>query len=106
MAANFQLLCRTTGKATSFNLIDEQLCAAFAQPVDDDKYLCDWYNSIGWRVATGNSLDQVRTIFIGYIVEAISKGDQRQVTGYTDLIALLNWLTQNYTTDSWTTVGK
>jgi hypothetical protein len=106
MAAYFQLISLTTGEATSFNQIDEEICAAFDQPVDPDKYLINWYNAIGQRVAMGKSLDEVRTTFIGYIIEAISKGDNNQVIGYTNLIGILNWITNHYTTNSWYSVGK
>lgn len=102
MAAYFQLISLATGQATPFNQIDEELCVAFNQPVDEDKYLCNWYNSIGQRVATGMTLDQVRTAFIGHTVDCISRGYSNQVHGYNCLVAILNWLTQHYTTTSWT----
>jgi hypothetical protein len=106
MAANFQLINKVTGQAGYFNAIDEEICAAFGWPMDEENYIFGWYNAIGWRVATGNSLDQVRSIFIGYIIEALLKNDYKQVRYYTTVIGILNYLTQHYTTDSWYTVGK
>jgi hypothetical protein len=106
MAGYFQLINLVTGEADSFNHIDELMCAAFDEQVDPDKYLIDWYNCIGFRVAMGKTLDEVRTVFIGYIVEAIGKNDKNQITYYTNMIGLLNWLTNHYTTNSWYTVGK
>ncbi len=89
MAAYFQLISKETGEAVSFNQIDEEMCAYFKQPVDEDKYLCNWYNSIGWRVAMGKSLVEVAQEFIAYGPEA------------SDLLQITNWLIERYTTDSW-----
>jgi hypothetical protein len=106
MAAYFQLISFKTGESTSFSQIDEEICAAFAHPVDPDQYICGWYNAIGARVATGNTLDQVRTTFIGYIIEAIADPRKKnQVSYYTNLIGILNWITNNYTTNSWYSRG-
>lgn len=106
MAAYFQLISFKTGESTPFNQIDEEICAAFDTPVTDD-YVLGWYNAIGFRVSTGKTLDEVRTIFIGYIIEAISDPHkQNQIRYYTDLIGILNWISQNYTTNSWYSRGR
>jgi len=107
MAAYFQLISFKTGEPTSFNQIDEEICAAFDHPVDPERYICGWYDAIGARIATGNTLDQVRTIFIGYIIEAIM--DERkanQIRYYTNLIGILNWITNHYTTNAWYSHAK
>lgn len=102
MAAYFQLLSLTTGEATPFNQIDEEICAAFDTPVDPEQYVLGWYNAIGQRVACGKTLDQVRTTFIGYIIEAIADPHkQNQIRYYTDLIGILNWISNHYTTEAW-----
>jgi len=102
MAAYFQLLDRTTGEATSFTEIDKNLCQHFEQPVDEDKWLCDWYNSIGLRVATGQTLEQVRVRFTEYITEGAEEDNKKKIEGYSNLILILDWIAEHYTTDSWT----
>jgi hypothetical protein len=102
MAAYFQLLDRTTGEATSFTEIDKNLCQHFEQPVDEDKWLCDWYNSIGLRVATGQTLEQVKTTFLEYIIEGTKESNVRKIEGYNNLVKILDWIAERYTTDSWT----
>jgi hypothetical protein len=103
MAAYFQLINLETGEATSFNKIDEEICAAFGWVVDDNKYAWDWYNTIGQRVAMGMTLDEVRTKFIGYIV---NNHGCNEVKYYTYLIGILNWISNNYTTNAWYSRGK
>ena len=107
MAGYFQLINLATGEADTFNSIDEQLCAAFDTPVNPDEYLIGWYNAIGGRVAMGKSLSEVREIFLSYIEEAkIDIRKQNQIEYYNNLILLLDWISERYTTNSWYSVGK
>ena len=95
MAAYFQLISKATGKATPFNQIDEELCAHFDQPVNDEQYLAGWYNSIGCRTATGRTIDEIRAEFQSYI----DKGDHPE--HYKVLLEILSFLEEHYTTSSW-----
>lgn len=106
MAAYFQLISKVTGEATSFTRIDEDMCAHFGVDCDPDKYLIDWYNCVGWRVAMGKSLDDVIAEFIAGIGEETKNGNENNAIGYSNLVRVTKWLKEHYTTDSWYQVGK
>lgn len=96
MAGYFQLLNKKTGKPESFSFIDEELCNYFHEPIDPDKYLAGWYDSIGFRVAMGKSLTEIRQDFINLMIE-----DPKHAEGISNLIKILDWIDQHYTTNSW-----
>lgn len=101
MAAYFQLINLVTGKADSFVKIDEVMCLHFDVPVNDNEYLCNWYNSIGFRVATGKSLNEICQEFITGIGEETKRGNENNAIGYANLLRIAQWLKLHYTTDSW-----
>ena len=61
MAAYFQLISRTTGQPATFNEIDEELCELLEVPCDANKYICGWYDSIGFRAAMGSTWDEIES---------------------------------------------
>lgn len=81
----FQLISKETGKADSFCEIDEKLCANFDWPVDPVSYTHSWYDILGLRLACGRSFEDLR----GYC------------TDEPELLQIIDWLDEHYTSDSW-----
>lgn len=81
----FQLLSKETGKADSFCEIDEKLCANFDWPVDPVSYAYSWYDILGLGLACGRSFEDLR----GYC------------TDEPELLQIIDWLDEHYTSDSW-----
>jgi hypothetical protein len=91
MAAYFQLISKTTKEPALFNAIDIELCNHFKQPIDDEKYLSNWYDSIGFRIATGNTLDDIIREFTNLEQEGWVKA----------LLSIAIYLNEHYTTNNW-----
>lgn len=77
------------------SLIDEELCAAFNEPIHKKDYFCDWYNSIGFRLACGKSFAEIIEEFEGYSEEY-----------YVWAIHIAKWLDENFTKNAWAQIGK
>lgn len=105
MPNNFTLTRKSDLKAgpVLFAEIDDELRKHFKEPPDPDRYLGGWYNAIGQRVAYGKSFAEVREDFQRAIKESPIKGQQEY---YRDLILILDYLDQHYTTHSWASIGK
>jgi hypothetical protein len=58
MAAYFQIL-GPDGTAVSFNALDNMFCQTLEQPWSSEKYLCGWYDWIGFLMATGHSIPEI-----------------------------------------------
>lgn len=78
------------------NTIDEEMCKHFGAPVDEVKYHCGWFDSIGFRLATGKTWEDIRKEFRNYVEE---KSDYTLL--YKHLIEIVDWLEDNFVTDSW-----
>ena len=87
MANYIQLIDKTTGEPVPFPEIDRLLCEALSQPCDDNKYLCGWYDTIGWRSASGDSLATIAGELLG--------------DGYDQIAACIQWIDQHYTLNQW-----
>ena len=99
----FQLISKADHEAgaTSFNQIDEALCAHFGVPADPRKWLCEWYNDIGLRLAMGSSFDEIIEKFTRE-----EEGDGRPFYG--DLVGrkvsalqIAQYLNDHYTANAW-----
>jgi hypothetical protein len=102
----FQLIGKETGKPTAFVAIDEALCGHFGYEIHPTKYLFGWYDAIGFRVACGKSLDDIRKEFAGYVSEALGKNELGDVEYYDRLVRVVDYLKERYTTDAWAEVGR
>ena len=89
----------------SFIEIDEAMCKALGQQADPVRYLWEWYDSIGLRLALGRSFNE---IIVDYTQRRES--EEGQVPGaaeYLDhMIQVAEWLSLNYVSDSWREVGR
>ena len=98
MANYFQLISKKTGEATSFNTIDDELCAHFGYDVNPEQYFAGWYQSIGGRIASGRSFEEIRKQFIEHGLE--HDGKHKEL--YDMLVKILDYLKDNYDSSAWT----
>ena len=83
--AFFQLIDKATGEPAKFNEIDEKICAAFHQPVDEDEYYLGWYDLVGLAFCLGKTWANIRRV---------CAGDEK-------MIAVINWLEGRYDGEAW-----
>jgi hypothetical protein len=83
----FQFINKMTGVADNFPEIDDQICAFLGVKPDPVNYYMGWYDTIGFRVAMGDTFDQIR--------------EDRYVASEPKLIRILDWLDARYTTRAW-----
>jgi hypothetical protein len=79
----FQLL--RDGAAVPLAAIDEEMCRHFESPCHPIYYYANWYDTIGYKLAMGQSFDQIR----------------ETLTAYPQLVKIANWLEQNFAVSSW-----
>lgn len=90
----FQLIRKSDPEAGPVVLatVDEEMCDHFNMPCDPKEWFCEWYDCIGFRIATGDTFDSIKTEFEAYVADG-----QRY---YIDLLAILGWLDTNFTTNA------
>jgi hypothetical protein len=79
----FQLL--RDNRAVPLNDIDEEMCRHFKAPCDPDRYFEDWYILIGYDLASGDSLAEIKTRYADNPV----------------LVQIVDWLAENFTPRAW-----
>jgi hypothetical protein len=89
----FQLISKETGQPTAFNKIDDDICASLGIVPDAVKYYRGWYDFIGFMIAIGKPLGSKE---LRKEVEDVDK----------DLLPVLDFLEQHYTSDAWAQIGR
>jgi hypothetical protein len=102
----FQLISKETREAEAFQRIDEAICKHFGWECDTVKYAYGWYDAIGFRVACGKSLQQVRDEFSGYVTESLQENAMGEVQYYDRLVQIVDYLSARFTTDAWAEIGR
>jgi len=74
-------------KPTTFDKIDEELCALMGQPVHPTKFLYGWYDFFGEAVAVGMKLDDPRF--------------DKWLEGNPERLKIRDYLRDNFTTNAW-----
>lgn len=74
--------------------IDEELCKHLGEPVDPVKYVHGWYDSIGLRLAIGDSLQDI----MAYYTERRKEKDDWYYKAYCEMT---EYLMNNYEPNSW-----
>lgn len=98
----FQLSKKTSAEfiPVAFQDIDVELCELLKIPVDKVKYCYGWYDAIGFRIATGKTMGEIKAEFIEYANE--DKGE-----GYYEImLKIIAYLDENYTSSAWARIGK
>ena len=100
MANNFQLFSKGSNTAACLFDIDEEICTKVLNvPVDAKNYggnSFDWFNIIGYNIAAGNKLGSQE------LRDVVAKWTDNDPTG----VKVLQYLEDNYTSDSFVTIGK
>ena len=84
MPSCFQLTKKGEQAPARLQTVDDEMRVAFGADPDPDKWFEQWYNTIGLGLAMGHDWVKLREIF-----------------KETALVAVVDWLEANYTTDSW-----
>ena len=104
MANNFQLFPKGSNTAARLFDIDEQICTKVLNvPVDAKNYggahsknSFDWFNIIGYNIAAGDKLGSQE------LRDVVAKWTDNDLIG----VKVLQYLEDNYTSDSFVTIGK
>jgi hypothetical protein len=86
--------------------IDEELCKLLGLPVHPEYWVRDWDNVIGFALACGKTMDQVREMLLQYREKAIKKNNEDGANYYRDLLKIQEYLDQNFTVNAWYQVGE
>ena len=80
--------------------VDEEICKHFEVPCDPVKWVCGWFDSIGFRLACGKSFAQIREEFGRYVEEEKAEGNEDHVRLYVDLGNIAEFMEGQYSTSS------
>ncbi len=94
----FALVDKKTNQRAVLQEVDRLMCENFKQPCDEIRYLCGWYNSVGLRLACGQSFTEILTEYQDYVEKA---NDPMEKDYYESMIEIIKWLDINYTSESW-----
>jgi hypothetical protein len=98
MAAYFQL--RRKGEPDSepidLNALDEEICKRYGETPHERRYYLGWYDSIGFRLALGDSWDAIR---------AGLQPEEKDDDAYRDVLSRLReiatWLEEQFEVRAW-----
>ena len=93
MPACFQLFPKGSDEPARFSAIDDAMCAHFGVQPDAARYYRYWYDIEGFGLAMGRTFDDMRQ----RDEEAPPEESRR---------AIIDWLDEHYTADSWTEIGR
>jgi hypothetical protein len=81
----------------SLSKIDEEICEMMNVPCDEKKYYYGWYDIIGFRLAMGETFDDM-----------ISGNEAKGIGALEDPIyqQIARWLEANYGSDAWSQRGR
>lgn len=98
MAAYFQL--RRKGEPDSepidLNALDEQICARYGEKPDAVRYYYGWYDSIGFRLALGDSWDAIRAS-----LQPDEKDNEEYRAVLERLREIATWLEEQFEVKAW-----
>ena len=93
----FQLTRKGEDKPMLLQAIDDEMCAAFGEPTDPNKWLWNWYDTIGLGLALGHDWQKLREIY---------EPEDADDWFYHRLMRVIDWLEQNFTAYAWTERGR
>jgi hypothetical protein len=98
MPAYFQLTPKGASKPEALATIDDKICAHFGEKPDEKYWHENWYDIIGFRLATGSSIEEIREYFAS---QRKSDVDQETINYYNKLDLILNFIETNYEVKAW-----
>ncbi len=96
----FQFSSKDTGLPVKLHTIDEELCTLLGVPVHSDNWVCYWYDCLGFPLAMGKTLTEIKND----LAKDLAKSEEKEA--YTNLIKICEYLDEKYTTDSWAEIGR
>ena len=69
--------------------VDEEICEYMGMPVDENKWCCSWYDTIGFSIAMGKDVAWMRSEFENE-----------------NVLKILDYLEAHYRFDSWAEIGR
>lgn len=97
MAVYFQLFPIGYSTPASFQQVDNAICQNLDLPWDADRYACEWYDSIGLRIALGKSFQEIADEF----KSALTDRPEQFREWYYNMLRINHYLLENYTTEAW-----
>jgi hypothetical protein len=94
----FQLRKIGEKEASTLASVDNAICAHFGVAPHPTRYYHFWYDCIGFRLAMGKSLPEIKALFTQYIEEAKTTEAK---DGYRHSIEIVDFLAAHYTPDAW-----
>jgi hypothetical protein len=94
MPVCFQLTKVGNSEPTPFQDIDNEICQNLGLEWDNDKYTHHWYDSIGLRLAIGQSWDEI-------VDEYKSRGGDCPWV----LVSIVAYLREHYLVENWREIG-
>lgn len=104
MAAYFQLTRKSDPDAgpVPLTVLDEEICEARGATPDPVRYHDYWFDSIGWRQATGMSWDEIRKSFALQKMEADERDDGADYAALMQRLSeITDWLEERFTVRAW-----
>ena len=93
MAVYFQLYTIGSGEPVVLNRLDETLCTFLGVDVHPTRYVEDWFDVIGFRLAMGDSFEE--------ILEYLEERKAEKPDWYLRLVWVCEWLICRYEPNAW-----
>lgn len=94
----FQLTRKGEREPATLVSVDEAICAHLGCRVDPVRYAHEWYDSIGFALAMGDTFDKIRNSYI--------KNDYYRPEYKAVMVKIVDFLEANYTTSAWAEIGR
>ncbi len=102
----FRLYLKNSGEAATLCSVDEAICAHLGVKVNPTKYVAYWFDTIGFPIAMGKTLDQIIEKFGLELATANAIDDQDSVKYWQEQLTIAEYLNAHYTTDAWAEIGR
>jgi hypothetical protein len=89
----FQFIDKKTGQAEKFPVIDDKIRELVGAEPDPKRYYRGWYDALGEEAAYGWDFKRM--------IEARPELQTSTDPGDVELLKILTWLDENYTTTAW-----
>jgi len=97
MAMYVTISCKADDVIVRAPDIDDAMRAHFGQPPSSDRYLCGWYNAIGYAVKSGQTFKDLLETFENRKSNCKHAEDKEY---YDDMVLILQWLDLHYNLDA------
>ena len=101
MPACFQLFRKGSVHAQKFTDVDNAICAYLEVVANDEQYVNDWYDHIGFLLALGRSFREIGQRWQDCIVKY-----PKDAEFYRLMLRINHFLMENYQADAWQEIGR